>query len=211
VAIGFVLPRRFPRRIRRNSLPAPHLPIRSLGPDWVRFARFARRPTLLWARRARPSRNWLRFAHLALLGKLGLFCRCPLHVQFNITPFPRSTCPSRRLRRIGFVSHDSTALAACPGANWVRFARSARAGPSRQAAGQASRCNSVLNPQSTIRNPQSRHRLGAPLRAIGFVSHASHVTLQTSNPAANWLCFARLLAPRHGRAQRIFPLQPRPH
>ncbi len=50
-----------------------------------------------------------------------------------------------------------------------------------------------LRIQSAIRNPQSRHRLGAPLRAIGFVLH---FTLRTSDLELlqNWLCFAEALS-----------------
>jgi hypothetical protein len=79
--------------------------------------------------------------------------------------------------------------------NWLCFAQSPRAGSRRQAAGQASGRGAVSNPQSTnwlcfaqstwnwnggmmeywnIGAPDGRHgrhRLGAPLRAIGFVSH----------------------------------------
>jgi hypothetical protein len=104
------------------------------GRNWVRFAHFvlrrpgARRPTAGLSPihnpkseiRNRDTASGPRF------GQLALFCGGPLHVQFAITPFPSSTCPSCRCGGIGFVSHNRPASGPfwrSGPANWFRFAR----------------------------------------------------------------------------------------
>ncbi len=73
--------------------------------------------------------------------------------------------------------------------NWVRSAKLARASPRWQGAGRESRHGPVLNPQSQIRNPQSRN----------WVRFAHLCSPRSRRDRGDWVRFARS-APRERRS-----------
>jgi hypothetical protein len=152
----------------------------------------------------RPAGNWVRFAQ-SVIEELGSFCaftlrRPPsageigfvLHVSLpgRGTPhrpnafayIPQS--PQLWLRFARFPPHPPAA-----GPNWVRFAQSPRAGPRRQAAGQASHRKSVPipNPQFAVEilgsfcTPSSLKCEVCRLKPEGGMPGPSDLKRQTSN------------------------------
>jgi hypothetical protein len=162
--IGFVWHNR-PSALRRLGVLARHPPGGTTG--FVSHGCPSSLVPRVWSRPAGPG-NWVRFAQFVLRAlanrrELALFRttgsthapspRYPSPPKFGfVLHFTLHTSNLKLLRNwlcfAHFALRGAGLSAAAP--NWVRFAQSARAGRRRQAAGQASRRQSVPNPQSAI-------------------------------------------------------------
>ncbi len=206
--------------IRCNSFPIDHLSSLVRGPDWVCFAPSAPGKARGRRRQAERSRRNSVFHPQAAIRnrEIGFVShifplqgpRLPVALaELGLFRTTDSACLGRPLRKLGSFCTIG------PGQLGL-FVQPARAGPRRQAAGRPSRRSSVANPQSPIRNPQSRNWVRfaqSPLvpealshpapPGIGFVSHNS----PSGGPAdrRNWVRFAQLA--RAGTESEPSPLR----